>query len=373
VYSLQRVSATPQTGPASLAGWEIFFVQPLTGRGSESFFHLIFDDNLPAKTAQAIRIIGKARKPSSLRALVGWVTSLVCEQSAAAAFRSRTRRTSGESAAADAMGKIFAAISYVCLLHDLQMRTGRWDWFSGYDTFGNDVPWDVDANYGSQLGWYGKPSDRIIAQIEQSPAGARLRAEIAALIERLKPPPTGDEILTEMLAELKALRKQAKPSEPVVPPSAQPPQPPAEAASPAMPPKKPPAEAVMAMTEKPVDPPAPQIKPTAEESMSAAETAPAESQQDAAEAAPLAADAGAEPPAAGYFGTVDAFIANILDKKSIRIKRKHISLVTGYKSRTEFQQFQRGQASQAVTESFLRTLALSPDEFLERLQKKMSQ
>jgi hypothetical protein len=175
MFSIHRVTSTPQTDSASLADWEIFLARPsflslLTGSDAEitGFLQSVIGNKLPLKTERAVRIIKKARKPSALRALLGWMCPPICKLS---------------QSAEEAMGRIAATLSYVCLLHD--SREGRWEWFNVVaDCMGLDVQWRVNEEDRNKHGYLGKPSSRIIAQIDQTRAGECMRAGIAALVGR---------------------------------------------------------------------------------------------------------------------------------------------------------------------------------------------
>jgi hypothetical protein len=72
--------------------------------------------------------------------------------------------------------------------------------------------------------------------------------------------------------------------------------------------------------------------------------------------------------------TVDAFIARVLAETGQKISRKSIWVVAGYKARSEFERFERGdkRATQAATKCFDDILELGSGAFLERLNRRQS-
>ncbi|MGP8242905.1 MAG: hypothetical protein ACLQVN_00125 [Bryobacteraceae bacterium] len=70
---------------------------------------------------------------------------------------------------------------------------------------------------------------------------------------------------------------------------------------------------------------------------------------------------------------IDGFISKLADAGH-KISRKHIWSVAGYKDRTEFERFQRGdtRTTKSATASFNRVLNMKPEDFIRALEKKIS-
>jgi hypothetical protein len=68
---------------------------------------------------------------------------------------------------------------------------------------------------------------------------------------------------------------------------------------------------------------------------------------------------------------IDGFIET-LSKTGRKITRKHIWMVAGYKSRTEFERFQRcdPRTTKSAAASFQRVLSMKPEEFIQALDRK---
>lgn len=76
--------------------------------------------------------------------------------------------------------------------------------------------------------------------------------------------------------------------------------------------------------------------------------------------------------AADHRAAVDRFIERV--SKVRKIRKKDIWTVAGYKNRTEFERFQRKdpKATKSGIENFTRVLAMTPEAFIEALDKKLS-
>lgn len=68
---------------------------------------------------------------------------------------------------------------------------------------------------------------------------------------------------------------------------------------------------------------------------------------------------------------IEAFINRIFETKDQRITRTDIWVLAGYKEATQFERFQReAKVSKASKANFDRVLNMSPEEFIERLDRK---
>jgi hypothetical protein len=69
---------------------------------------------------------------------------------------------------------------------------------------------------------------------------------------------------------------------------------------------------------------------------------------------------------------VDDFIATVAEKTGRKISRKNIWIVAGYEDSTEFERFQRAdpRTTKSATKSFNRVLRMTPEHFIETLDKK---
>lgn len=105
-------------------------------------------------------------------------------------------------------------------------------------------------------------------------------------------------------------------------------------------------------------------------------------QNQAVNTTPPRAESAADSPqtsvpngsAANQRAVVDGFIAKLAEAGH-KITRKNFWTVAGYKDRTEFERFQRGdtRTTQSATASFNRVLRMKPEDFIRALEKKITQ
>jgi hypothetical protein len=75
---------------------------------------------------------------------------------------------------------------------------------------------------------------------------------------------------------------------------------------------------------------------------------------------------------AGRRAAINGFISKVAEETGRRITRKDIWTVAGYRNRTEFERFQRGdkRTTRSAASNFQRVLRMKPQDFIRSLDKK---
>jgi hypothetical protein len=221
MFSVHRISPPAQTGQVDLAGFEVFFPHENFPSLSDTdpkvsivrFLRFVLAAEPNKQIVRVVCAINAQTTVAALEALLDFIRAPICQSS----------RSVNE-----VVERTVALLAYTCALHD--RRAGRWEWFNAfYDKpLGCDLRWMHNPQLETKPGCDGAIRQGVVSQLEQSPAWGRFQADIDGLGDRLKPPSTELELLSEqnkLLREMLEKVERVSPPAPPAPPTASPPQP----------------------------------------------------------------------------------------------------------------------------------------------------